>query len=40
LPDFSVKGGTTIAIRITDDRMTLEIDNCVVAIYGISMRDE
>jgi hypothetical protein len=26
-----VKGGSTMAIRMADDGMTLEIDNCVVA---------
>ncbi len=27
LPDLPVKGGPTMTIRITDDTMTLEIDN-------------
>src|SRR5262249_16483042 len=36
LPDLLVKGGPTMAIRITDDTMTLEIDHCVVATARFS----
>src|SRR5258708_836110 len=36
LPDLPVKGEPTMAIRITDDMMVLEIDNCVVAIARLS----
>ena len=32
MPDLPVKGEPVIAIRITDDMMVLEIDNCVVAV--------
>lgn len=36
LPTLSVKGGPTMAIRITDDTMTLEIDNRIVATARFS----
>jgi hypothetical protein len=36
LPDLPVKGGPTMAIRITDGTMTLEIDDRVVATARFS----
>lgn len=36
LPDLSVKGGSTMALRITHDMMTLGIDNHVVATARFS----
>jgi hypothetical protein len=36
LLDLLVEGGSTMAIRMMDDTMTLEIDNCFVATAQFS----
>ena len=36
LPGLPVKEESAVTIRITDDMMVLEIDNCVVAIARLS----